>query len=92
VYKTKEGLPLGTISEDVKPDDEWGLFRLTDDGVRIYKEGAELAAGIMGIYCKEERVVKEVMRRKKRSQAEEEWKKLPKAERERTLIRAVRPK
>lgn len=86
------GLPLAIIEEDVQPDDEWGLFRLTNDGLGMYNEGFELAASIMSMYIGKKRAVVEISRHKTREEAKEAWDELSKKEQERTLIRAVSPK
>ena len=88
---TSSGLPLVTITEDVGLDDEWGLFRLTDDGLLFYKEGADFRAGIMSMTIADERAVVEIARYKTRTEAGEMRNKLSKEERGRTLIWAVEP-
>ena len=92
IGKTKMGLPLVTITENVEPDDEWGLFRLTDDGLGFYEEGAEFAANIMSMKIAGKSTVKEIARRTTKEEAIAVRDDLPKEERKRTLIRPVRPK
>jgi len=79
------GLTIVEIIENgnVEPGDEWGLFRLTDDG---------LAAGIMGLKIGGEPAVQEIVRYMTENQAKEARNKFPVDERNRILIRSVRPK
>lgn len=89
------GYPMVTIIENgnVKPDDEWALYRLTDDGVYAHFEvGCEMAAGIMGLVINGERVVKEIARFKTEAEAVDTFNNLSPEEQHRTLLRSVRPK
>ncbi|KKS39394.1 hypothetical protein A3E04_01645 [Candidatus Kuenenbacteria bacterium RIFCSPHIGHO2_12_FULL_42_14] len=88
------GLTIVEIIENgnVEPGDEWGLFRLTDDGLAAYKIGAEVAAGIMGLKIGGEPAVQEIVRYMTENQAKEARNKFPVDERNRILIRSVRPK
>jgi hypothetical protein len=89
------GLPLVTVVENgtTEANDEWALFRLTDDGVSLYREGPDFRAGIMWIKLGGQSVVVEIHpRHKTEQQATCAWEKLSGKERDRTLIRSVRPK
>ena len=76
----------------IEEGDEWGLFRLTDDGLDLYKVGAEVSAGIMSINILGKSAVEEIDRCKTLEEALQKKFKLSKEEAERTLIRSVRPK
>lgn len=84
------GLPLVTIVENgnVEDGDEWALFRLTDDGLSFYKEGAEFRAGIMTM---EGAVVKLPGHYKTEGEAIVARNQLSTGEKNRTLVRSVRP-
>jgi hypothetical protein len=88
------GMPFVEIIENgnVEPGDEWGLFRLTDEGLSWYSIGAEIAAGIMEIRIRGQRAVEEISRFGSKEEAVQAKKNLPDEERSRTLIRSVRPK
>ncbi len=88
------GLPMMKITENSKVEegDEWALFRLTDDGLDFYKEGGDLAAGIMSLQISGKLAVKEIQRYGRERDAHEARALLTKEERGRTLIRSVRPK
>ena len=87
------GYPLVIIVENgnVEAGDEWGLFRLTDEGLAWYNEGAEFAAGIMRMEIDGKSAVKEIARKKTEAEAVAFRCSLPLEERRRTLIRSVRP-
>jgi len=85
------GLPLAIITENVESGDEWGLFRLTDDGLSWYKEGPDFRASIMSMFISNKRAVEEIARRKTRTEAEEVRRMLPEDEAKRVLIRSVKP-
>jgi len=77
---------------NVEPDDEWALFRLTDDGLAAYRIGFELAAGIMSMTIENKPAVHEIARYKTREEAIKARDELSPEEKERTLLRSVRPK
>jgi len=85
------GIPPVTITENIQPDDEWALFRLTDVGLECYKMGCEFTAGIMSLYIDGKPAVNELARRKTKEEAKVIWAEFPESKRERILIRAVRP-
>ena len=89
---TSGGLPLVTITEDVRPDDEWGLFRLTDDGLEFYRSGPDFRAAIMSMEISGRSGVVEITRYNTKTEAKKARDKLSEKEKERTLIRAVEPK
>ncbi len=94
-YKTRVfGLPLTVIVENgnVEPDDEWALFRLTDDGLHWYGLGAEFAAGIMALQIDKKPAIVEISRHSTKEEALEVKRQLSEDERKRTLIRSVKPK
>ena len=88
------GLSFTEIIENgnVEPDDEWGLFRLTDDGLSFYREGAEFAAGIMSMRIGGQRAVEEITRFKTQEEAIQAKNELSSEEKGRTLLGSVRPK
>jgi hypothetical protein len=93
--KDSMGFPVMTIVENgnVQEDDEWGLFRLTDEGLCWYNEGAEFRAGIMGMEIDGRRMVEELSPRyKTREEITMAWDNLSSEEKGRTLIRSVRPR
>jgi hypothetical protein len=78
---------------NIQPDDEWGLFRLSDDGLWAYYEiGCEMAAGIMGLSIKNKSAVQEISRFKTREEAVKAKDELSPEEQHRTLLRSVKPK
>jgi len=89
------GLPMVVITENgnVEPDDEWALFRLTDDGLEWYHYGAEFRADIMGLEIRGQRAVEERFPHyKTEEEAIEAKSQLSLEERKRTIIRSVKPK
>lgn len=89
------GFPITDIivNGNIEDGDEWALFRLTDDGLIFYNEGAEFRAGIMGLRIKDKLAVVELSPRYTTEElAIDAWSKLSREERARTLIRSVRPK
>ncbi|MFA5197816.1 MAG: hypothetical protein WC437_05360 [Patescibacteria group bacterium] len=71
---------------------EWGLFWLTSQGLNIFKEDAEFADRILDLFFGGERVVIEKGRFSSAKEAVEAYKRLPKEEQDRTLVRSVPPK
>ena len=89
------GLPIVEIIENgnVELGDEWGLFRLSDDGLWAYYEiGYEMAAGIMGLFIEDKPAVQEIACFKTKEEAVKAKGELSPEEQHRTLIRSVRPK
>ncbi len=88
------GVPLVVISinGNMKADDEWALFRLTDEGLSTYEIGYEFAAGIMSLEIEGEPAVVEISRHKTKEEAAVAKSKLSPDEQKRTLLRSVRPK
>ncbi len=88
------GLPLCTVIENgnVEPDDEWALFRLTDDGLETYQMGAEFAEGIMTLLVRGKPAVEETARFKTKEEAVGAKSELSETEKGRTLLRSVRPR
>ncbi len=89
------GLPITEIIENgnIEPDDEWALFRLTNDGlVAYYKIGYEVAACIMSLLIKNQPAVVEVSRFKTKEEAVKAKGELSPEEQHRTLLRSVRLK
>ena len=90
----RDGQSVITVIENgnVEEGDEWGLFRLTDEGLEAYRYGAEFREGIMAMKIDGQPAVQEVDRLQTQAEAVEARGKLPEEERARTLIRSVRPK
>jgi len=88
------GLPIVkvVINGNVETNDEWILYRLTDDGVAAYRELPELRSGIMSVLIAGENAGEEVARFKTEGEAVDHLKQLPPEEKLRTLVRSVRPK
>ena len=89
------GIPMAIVTENgnVEQNDEWALFRLTDDGLSLYDVGAEFRMGIMSLRIGGERAVVELNPRyTTKAEANIAWQSLSESERARTLIRSVRPK
>lgn len=83
------GVPMMIITENgnAKPGDDWVLYRLTDEGLGLYQEGAEFAANIMSIVGS----VIEISRHGSKEEALEAMNRLSTKEKRRTLIRSILP-
>jgi hypothetical protein len=89
------GYPLVTIIENgnVQEDDEWALFRLTDDGLSWWQEEPDFRMGIMSMEISGQRAVREISPRyPTRSEAFAARSQLSADEQERTLVRSVNPR
>ena len=64
------GLPVHILSEKVESDDVWGIFRLSDEGLRIYKTCPDLAVSILNVRCGSTPAVTEIARRDTKADAE----------------------
>ncbi len=86
--------PVNVILENgnVEPDDEWALFRLTDEGLRLYQIGYELASEITALKIGVEPAVVEIDRFNTEVEAREVASRLSAEEKARTLVRSVCPK
>ena len=82
------------INGNIKPNDEWALFRLTDDGMWAYYEiGCEMAVGILGLSIKNKSAVEELSPRYKTEEEAKQVKaKMSAEEQKRILICSVRPR
>lgn len=70
--------------------DQWGLFRLTDEGLVYYREGFEFRAGIMSMLIDEKPAVEEIFRHDLRDEVAKRFRELSQEEQGRTLIRSVK--
>lgn len=88
------GLPLVEVLENgnIEQGDEWALFRLTDAGLSLWREGAEFASNILSLSIADKPAAVEILRFKTEGEAAEAREKLSSDEKARTLVRSVRPK